>query len=376
VDDRPEIDRWIISLLNSLVSDVHEQYENYEPTRAARLIQDFVIENLSNWYVRLNRKRYWGGDFDTDKKAAYQTLYTCLETIAMLAAPVAPFYMDKMFNDLNGITRRHPVPSVHLTRFPACNEAMIDKALESRMYVAQKLSSMVLGLRRKVNIKVRQPLNKMMIPVSDSGFREEVEQVKSLVMNEVNVKEIEFITDTAGILIKRIKPNFKSLGPRYGKLMKELSGAIGRMEQEEIATFEKEGFFEITAGGEKIRLTLEDVEIVSEDIPGWLVANDGPITVALDINITEELRQEGVARELINRIQNLRKESGFDVTDRIQVIMEKHEMINEAVTSHTKYIGSQTLAESVELIDHMENHHSKRIEIDDDVYINIRVTRV
>ncbi|MGW8314031.1 MAG: isoleucine--tRNA ligase, partial [Bacteroidales bacterium] len=376
VAERPEIDRWIISLLNSLVREVTEQYENYEPTRAARLIQDFVIENLSNWYVRLNRKRYWGGENDKDKNAAYQTLYTCLETVAMLAAPVAPFYMDKLFNDLNGITGRHSVPSVHLTLFPECYESVIDKALESRMDVAQKLSSMVLGLRRKVNIKVRQPLNKMMIPVSDPAFREEVEQVKSLVMNEVNVKEIDYITDTAGILVKRIKPNFKTLGPRYGKLMKALSGAIGRMEQEEIAVFEKQGSYELTVGGEPVRLTLEDVEIVSEDIPGWLVANEGAITVALDINITEELRQEGVARELINRIQNIRKESGFDVTDRIRVALEKHEMINDAVASYAQYIGSQTLAESIELMNHLENNHSKRIEIDEDVYINIRITRV
>jgi isoleucyl-tRNA synthetase len=373
---RPEIDRWIISLLNSLTKEVKEQYENYEPTRAARLIQDFVIENLSNWYVRLNRKRYWGGEMDDDKSAAYQTLYTCLETVAMLAAPVAPFYMDRLFIDLNGITRRHPVPSVHLTRFPVCNESVIDKALESRMDVAQKLSSMVLGLRRKVNIKVRQPLNKMMIPVSDPAFRDEVEQVKTLVMNEVNVKEIEYITDTAGILIKRIKPNFKSLGPRYGKLMKELGAAIGGMEQEDIAAFEKQGSFELHVGGETVPLTLEDVEIVSEDIPGWLVANDGAITVALDINITEELRQEGIARELINRIQNIRKESGFDVTDRIHVTLEKNAVINDAVATHTKYIGSQTLAEGIELVEQMESNHVKRIEIDEDVYINIRVTRV
>jgi isoleucyl-tRNA synthetase len=376
VKDRPEIDRWIISLLNSLIRDVLEQYENYEPTRAARLIQDFVIENLSNWYVRLNRKRYWGGDFDTDKQAAYQTLYTCLETVAMLAAPVAPFYMDKLFNDLNSVTGRHPEDSVHLTLFPTCDTSQIDASLENRMDIAQEISSMVLGLRRKVNIKVRQPLNKMMIPVSDGGFREQVENVKSLVLNEVNVKEIEYITDTAGILVKRIKPNFKSLGPRYGKLMKELSAAIGQMEQDQIAAFEKEGMYSIDLGGETATLTQEDVEIVSEDIPGWLVANDGAITVALDINITEELRQEGIARELINRIQNIRKESGFDVTDRIHVTMEKHEVINDAVDTHAKYIGSQTLADKIELSESLENNHSKRIDIDEDVYINIRVTRV
>ncbi|MEA3462249.1 MAG: isoleucine--tRNA ligase [Bacteroidota bacterium] len=376
VEKRPEIDRWIISLLNTLIKEVKAEYENYEPTRAARLIQDFVTENLSNWYVRLNRKRYWGGEFDTDKRAAYQTLYTCLETISMLAAPVAPFYMDKLFNDLNRVTRRHKDESVHLSSFPDYDRSLIDTALEKRMDVAQKLSSMILGLRRKVNIKVRQPLNRMMLPVFDSAFRKQVEAVKPLVLNEVNVKEIEYITDTAGILVKRIKPNFKTLGPRYGKLMKEISPVINALDQEQISAFEDAQVYEIEAGGERVRLNLEDVEIISEDIPGWLVANEGNITVALDINITEELRQEGVARELINRIQNVRKESGFDVTDKIEVFIEKHDLISSAVETHGKYIGSQTLALSVSLADKLENNGCKRIEIDDDVYINIRVSRI
>jgi isoleucyl-tRNA synthetase len=376
VRDRPEIDRWIISLLNSLVRDVTEQFENYEPTRAARLIQNFVNENLSNWYVRLNRKRYWGGEFDKDKLAAYQTLCTCLETISLLAAPVAPFYMDKLFNDLNRVTGRYSEESVHLTSFPKHDESLIDAGLEKRMDVAQKLSSMVLGLRRKVNIKVRQPLNKMMIPVADPAFRQQVEAVKSLVLSEVNVKEIEYLTDTAGILVKRIKANFKTLGPRFGKLMKEVGGAISKMDQQQIADFEKAGLFDIEAGGDKIQLTLNDVEIISEDIPGWLVTNEGSITVALDINITTALRQEGMARELVNRIQNIRKESGFDVTDKIEVLIERHELIDDAVEIHGKYIGSQTLAESVSLSDSLENHGSRRIEINEDTYINIRVTRL
>jgi len=274
------------------------------------------------------------------------------------------------------VTGRHGEESVHLTLFPEYQTDLIDASLEGRMNVAQKLSSMVLGLRRKVNIKVRQPLNKLMIPVSDPLLRKQVEEVKTLVLNEVNVKEIEFITDTAGILIKRIKPNYKTLGPRFGKLMKELSGAIGGMEQEEINEFEKNGSFPVQLNGDTVTLTLEDVEIVSEDIPGWLVANEGTITVALDVHITEELRQEGVARELINRIQNIRKESGFDVTDRIHITMEKHKLINEAVATHTQYIGSQTLADKIELTDKLENHNSKRIDIDEDVYIQIRVTRV
>ena len=376
VEERPEIDRWVISLLNTLIKDVKSEYENYEPTRAARLIQDFVTENLSNWYVRLNRKRYWGGSFDTDKRAAYQTLYTCLETISMLAAPVAPFYMEKLFNDLNRVTGRYDTESVHLGSFPEYNEALIDTALEKRMDIAQKLSSMILGLRRKVNIKVRQPLNKMMLPISDPGFREQVEAVKMLVLNEVNVKEIEYITDTAGILVKRIKPNFKTLGPRFGKLMKQVSGVINGMDQEQIAAFEKAQSYEIEAGGEQVQLTLEDVEIISEDIPGWLVANEGAITVALDINITKELRQEGIARELVNRIQNIRKESGFDVTDKIEVQIEKHELITDAVNRHSLYIGSQTLAENVSLVDGIENNGARRIDIDEDVYINIRVSRL
>jgi isoleucyl-tRNA synthetase len=376
VEKRPEIDRWIISLLHSLIKEVKQQYENYEPTRAARLIQDFVIENLSNWYVRLNRKRYWGGEFDNDKLAAYQTLCTCLETVAMLAAPIAPFYMDKLFIDLNSVTHRYADESVHLTRFPEYNEALIDSDLEARMGVAQKLSSMILGLRRKVNIKVRQPLNKLMIPVADPRFRDQLEQVKSLLLSEVNVKEIEYISDTASILVKRIKPNFKTLGPRYGKLMKEIGKAIGDLDQEQIAAFEKEESCEIPVGGSKITLSLDDVEIISEDIPGWLVANEGTITVALDIHISEALRQEGMARELINRIQNIRKESGFDVTDKIRVLIEKHELINDAIKFHGNYIGSQTLAENISLTDTLENNHSKRIDIDDDVFINIQVTRV
>jgi isoleucyl-tRNA synthetase len=284
--------------------------------------------------------------------------------------------MDKLFNDLNAVTGRHADESVHLTVFPEYQQGLIDSELEKRMDVAQQLSSMILGLRRKVNIKVRQPLNRMMIPVSDAAFQEQVEAVKSLVLNEVNVKEIEYITDTAGILVKRIKPNFKVLGPRYGKLMKEVSAAIERLDQQQIADFEKNQSFEIQAGGESIRLSLEDVEIVSEDIPGWLVANEGAITVALDIGITDELRMEGVARELINRIQNIRKESGFDVTDKIDVQIEKHELISNAVIKHAKYIGSQTLALDVSLSDHLENNESKRIDIDEDVFINIRVTRV
>ena len=284
--------------------------------------------------------------------------------------------MDKLFNDLNRVTGRHNTESVHLGSFPAFNDKLIDTALEKRMDIAQKLSSMILGLRRKVNIKVRQPLNRMMLPIPDPGFKAQVEAVKTLVLNEVNVKEIEYITDTAGVLVKRIKANFKTLGPRFGKLMKEVSGVINGLDQEQIADFEKAKTYEIEAGGERVQLTLDDVEIISEDIPGWLVANEGPITVALDISITEELRQEGVARELVNRIQNIRKESGFDVTDKIRVEIERHKLISDAVDTHGLYIGSQTLAESVTLADSIKNNGARRIDIDEDVYINIRVTRL
>ncbi|MCB8999497.1 MAG: isoleucine--tRNA ligase, partial [Bacteroidales bacterium] len=295
MDQRPEIDRWIISLLNSLVKEVKENYDNYEITRAGRLIQDFVTENLSNWYVRLNRKRYWGGDYNTDKISAYQTLYKCLETVSILASPIAPFYMDKLYCDLNAASGKSHEKSVHLAHFPAFDQSLIDPELEDRMNIAQTVSSMVLGLRRKVSIKVRQPLNKLMIPLLEKGFREKFEAVKSLILSEVNVKEVEYITDTAGILVKKIKPNFKTLGPKYGKLMKEIAAAVNKMEQSDIVSFEKEGQYKITAGNETLSLVPEDVEILSEDIPGWLVANEGRITVALDISIDEDLRQEGIA---------------------------------------------------------------------------------
>jgi len=376
IEKRPEIDRWIISLLNSLVKEVGEQYRSYEPTRAGRLIQDFVIENLSNWYVRLNRKRFWGGSFDEDKLSAYQTLLSCLETIIQLAAPIAPMYTDKLFCDLNAVTGHFTRSSVHLTDFPGYEEALIDKKLEERMEIAQKVSSMILGLRRKVNIKVRQPLNKIMIPVPGNSFIEQFEAVKSLIINEVNIKEVEYLTDAAGILVKKIKPNFKTLGPKYGKMMKEISASIAALSQENISRFEQEGSITIGKGEQAIRLVLEDVEIISEDIPGWLVANEGNLTVALDINITEELRNEGIARELVNRIQNLRKESGYDVTDKITVRIEKHDAVNSAVELHGKYIGSQTLATTVELTDRLDTASVKKIEIDEDVNIRLEIERI
>ena len=350
VEKRPEIDRWILSELNSLVKDVTASLEDYDPTPAARRIDQFVGENLSNWYVRLNRKRFWGGELTEDKLAAYQTLYTCLETVAMLAAPIAPFITDRIFRDLNATSGRHTEESVHLAEYPKCNEALIDAELEAMMSLAQRASSMVLALRRKVNIKVRQPLQKIIIPVLDKEMAAHIEKVRTLVMNEVNVKDIELITDTTGIITKRIKPNFKTLGPKYGKYMKQIAALVAGYTQEQIAAIEANDETILDIDGEKIVTTAADFEITSEDMPGWLVASEGKLTVALDITITDELRREGIARELVNRIQNIRKESGFEVTDKISVEIEATELTSPAVESFAKYIAQQTLAVEVKAV--------------------------
>ncbi len=375
VKERPEIDRWIISLLHSLVNNVRQQLDNYEPTRAARMIQEFVQENLSNWYVRLNRKRYWGGEFDTDKLAAYQTLYTCLETVARLAAPFAPFYMEKLFRDLNSITGKHEEQSVHIVEFPLHDESLTDPALEERMEIAQTITSMILGLRRRVNIKVRQPLNKIMVPVLDQSFSHKLDQVKDLILNEVNVKSIEYLHDTEGILVKKIKPDFKSLGPKYGKRMKLIAAAVGRMDQHQISQFEKNGTYDIQVENDTIALALDDVEITSEDIPGWLVATENTITVALDITLTEELRYEGIARELVNRIQNIRKDNDFDVTDKVFIVIEEHDAISRTLDRFGPYISAQTLAEGISLSSSLESNGSRKIELDDEINIRISVTK-
>jgi isoleucyl-tRNA synthetase len=375
VDQRPELDRWIISLLHSLIKEVGESYENYEPTRAGRAISEFVTENLSNWFVRLSRKRYWGGEYSADKISAYQTLYTCLETVAKLMAPIAPFYADLLYSDLNKATRKEPDQSVHLADFPAFDEKLIDKDLEEKMGIAQRASSMVLALRRKEKLKVRQPLAKIMVPVLNPHFREQFEAVKGIVLSEVNVKEVEFLTDTEGIIKKKIKPNFKTLGPKYGKLMKQISGAIARFDQHQIAELENTGTVEVEAGEQKILIAKDDVEILTEDIPGWTVATEGQMTIALDVNVTEELRQEGIAREFINKIQNLRKESGFEVTDRIRLKIEKHDEINDAVLNHKSYICAQTLAVDLELVDNLDSSLAREVEIDKDVSTAIVVEK-
>jgi isoleucyl-tRNA synthetase len=374
VSERPEIDRWIISLLNSLIREVKGSYEDYDLTRAGRAIQDFVTENLSNWYVRLNRKRYWGGEYDKDKVAAYQTLYTCLEKVSMLAAPIAPFYMDRLFTDLNNTTGRYREDSVHLALFPDYDEALIDKDLEERMDIAQKVSSMILGLRRKVSLRVRQPLAKIMLPVPDETFRKRFDAVKDLILAEVNVKDVEYIDDTASIVKKKIKPNFKTLGPRYGKLMKDISKVISELTGPEIAMFEKNGAYTAVINGQDVVLESSDVEIISEDIPGWQVANEGKLTVALDVTVTDELRYEGIAREFINRIQNIRKEADFDVTDKITLQIGDNEFIREAVMRHAGYIGSQTLASEVKLVNDLSGDGVREIDIDE-VMVRIKVSR-
>ncbi len=376
VEQRPELDRWIISLLHSLIKEVTECYENYEPTRAGRAISDFVGENLSNWFVRLSRKRYWGGDFTDDKISAYQTLYTCLAAVAKLMAPIAPFYADLLYTDLNKVTQKEIDQSVHLASFPTYNENLINKDLEEKMDIAQKASSMILALRRKEKLKVRQPLAKIIVPVLNRRFQEQFEAIKNIVLTEVNVKEVEFITDASGIIKKRIKPNFKTLGPKFGKLMKQIAGAINQFGQSEISELEKNGEFEIQADNEKVKITLEDVEIHTEDIPGWTVASEGQITVALDINVTEELREEGYAREFINKIQNIRKESDFDVTDRINIRIVKSEVFNKAILNYKDYICAQTLANQLELVDILNDVDIREVEIEKDLVTNIAVERV
>ena len=350
VEKRPEIDRWIISLLNTLVKNVTECLEGYDPTPAARMIQEFVGENLSNWYVRLNRKRFWGGGMTEDKLAAYQTLYTCLETVVKLSAPFAPFISDRIFCDLNAVSGRHTDSSVHLASFPVADEKLVNGDLEEMMSLAQKLSSMVLALRRKVNIKVRQPLMKAMVPVLDAKMAAHIEAARALVMSEVNVKQIELIEQTAGVITKRIKPNFKTLGPRYGKYMKQIAALVATFDQQRIAEIETSEKLMLEVAGEQLEVTREDFEITSEDMPGWLVASEGKLTVALDITVTDELRREGVARELINRIQNLRKDSGLEVTDKIAVEVEALDELSDSLAVFGDYVAQQVLAVEIKAV--------------------------
>ncbi len=362
--ERPEIDRWILSVLNSLVKEVDTCYGDYEPTKAGRLITDFVNDHLSNWYVRLSRKRFWGSSMSRDKLSAYQTLYVCLETVAKLMAPIAPFYADRLYMDLVAVTERDEVCSVHLSRFPVCEEMWIDRELEVRMRMAQDVTSMVLALRRKVNIKVRQPLQCILIPVADEEQKRYIGSVKDLIMNEVNVKEIRFVDGTAGVLLKKVKCDFRKLGPKFGKQMKAVAAAVNEMSQEAIAGLEKNGCHTFTLDdGTIATIEATDVEIFSEDIPGWLVTNDGKLTVALEVTVTEALRREGIARELVNRIQNIRKGSGFEITDKINVVLSKNSRTDDAVNEYNTYICNQVLANFLVLADEVKD--GTELDLDD-----------
>ncbi len=374
VEKRPELDRWIISELNSLIKKVDTFYNDYEPTKAGRAIADFLDLHLSNWYVRLSRRRFWKGEYTEDKISAYQTLYKCLETIAQLSSPIAPFFSERLFIDLNTATGKIEADSVHLTDFPEANETYINTDLEERMELAQKISSMVLSLRKKTNIRVRQPLAKIMVPVRDDKFKKQLKSMKQLILSEVNVKELEFMTDDS-ILVKKIKPNFKTLGPKYGKLMKAISSELVQFDNERIKQFESEGKDILHISGQEVVIELTDVEILTQDIPGWLISNIGTLTVALDITITDELKEEGIARELVNRIQNIRKDKQFEVTDKINVKIEKNNGLIPAVNRNLSYICSETLADSLELVDNLDDNEKQIIELSDELKTHIIITK-
>ncbi len=368
---RPEIDRWILSELNTLVAEVDKAFEEYEPTRAARLMQSFVDERLSNWYVRLSRRRFWRGGQGEDKVSAYQTLYTCLATLAKLMSPIAPFFAERLFNDLNSVTGLEKAGSVHLCDFPAYHAGMVDKDLEERMQLAQKICSLVLSLRKKQNLKVRQPLRKIMLPVLDEHFQKQVESVQNLILSEVNVKEVAFITDSK-FLSKKIKPDFKALGPKYGKLMKSIAAFINtKMDADAIARLEKEGRFRFEVEGQTVEISLEDVDIYTEDIPGWAVTNEGLLTVALDIELDETLVEEGLAREFVNRIQNLRKDKGLEVTDRIRLQVEDNPKARTAMEHNQAYLCAETLAESIDFCDAGQIADATPVELTDELKIAV-----
>jgi isoleucyl-tRNA synthetase len=374
-ENRPEIDRWILSELNTLIKNVDNFYAEYEPTKAGREIQHFVDEYLSNWYVRLSRRRFWKGEYSEDKISAYQTLYTCLITLAKLSSPIAPFFADKLFLDLNTVTQREDCPSIHMSEFPTFDESIIDKKLEERMQLAQKISSMVLSLRKKSFMRVRQPLSKIMIPILDQEYKHQIQQVESLILHEVNVKEVQYISESDGILVRNIKPNFKTLGPRFGKLMKQIAAAITEMNQEQISTLERDGNIIVMIDGAAQTIELGDVDIFAQDIPGWAVANEGLVTIALDLTLTDELYAEGLARDFVNRIQNIRKEQNFDVTDTIQIFVEQKELVADALLKNISYICSETLADKLEVIKEIEKSVALEIELTDEIVLTISVLR-
>ena len=375
LNERPEIDRWILSCLHTLIRNVDKELSEYSPTKAGRLIDAFVNDDLSNWYVRLNRKRFWGKEMSTDKLSAYQTLYTCLETISKLLAPFAPFFADRLYCDLMSATHREAFDSVHLAHYPEAKEEYIDHDLEERMSIAQKITSMILALRRKVNIKVRQPLQQIMVPAVDDEQRKHIEAIAELVKNEVNVKELNFI-EGDGILVKKIKCNFRTLGKKYGKLMKEIANKVNTLTQEDILEIErslkeKANYVLGIIAEQEVILEKEDVEIINEDIPGWLVANEGNVTVALEVELTEELLQEGLARELINRIQNMRKDSGLEITDRIDILVAEYEKMNAAIEHYGEYIKGQVLADNITIA----ANDGEEVDFDD-FKLNIKIQKV
>ncbi len=374
-NERPEIDRWILSELNSLIQAVDSYYEEYEPTKAGRAIADFVDAHLSNWYVRLSRRRFWKGEYSSDKISAYQTLYTCLEAISVLSAPIAPFFSDRLFTDLNGITGKRAAKSVHLADFVKASPGLIDKGLEERMQLAQSISSMVLSLRKQHRIRVRQPLSRIMVPVSNPMQQQQIDAVKNLILSEVNIKDIEYISGQ-GILVKKVKPNFKALGPRYGKLMKQIAVVLTGIGQEEIAEYESAGKLLLHVEGETVELVAGDADILTEDIPGWVVATDGSLTVALDVTISPELRDEGLARELVNRIQNIRKDKDFEVTDKIRLQIVKNSNLEQALINNNLYICSETLAEKLEQVDQITHGDPIEVELADDLQAVISVERL
>ena len=373
--DRPEIDRWILSELNSLIITVDRAYSEYEPTRAGRAIADFVDAHLSNWYVRLSRRRFWRSDDDKDKLSAYQTLYTCLETVARLSSPIAPFFSEQLYRDLNNATGKNNAESVHLTDFPVADTKLIDKDLEERMEAAQNISSLVLSLRKKANIRVRQPLSKIMIPVANENMKTQIEKVSHLIMSEVNIKDIEFLSPDNNILVKNVKPNFKTLGKRYGKQMRQITAFFANMSQDDIHAFEKNNGAHLDADGVDVELTLEDALISTQDIPGWAVTSDDNFTVALDMNITEELYNEGLARELVNRVQTLRKNSGLEVTDRIVILIENNEKIETAVRNYKSYICTETLANDIKSSETLDGDVLED-ELTDKVVVRMRIQKM
>ena len=375
VQNRPEIDQWILSKLNSLIKNATNSYENYEPTQAGRQIQEFVVDDLSNWWVRLCRKRFWRGDYAQDKISAYQTLYECLEVVAVLSSPIAPFYSDKLYRDLYSL-KNNAIESVHLTYLPTAKKDVIDTDLEARMELAQKASSLVLALRKKESIRVRQPLGKILIPVASQEFKANMEKVTDIILNEVNVKEIEFIDQNNDILVKQVKPNFSKLGRHYGKQMNSLSSLIQGFSQEQIKTIEFKGELTVSFDGQEITLTPDDVEISSKDVPGWLVASEGIVTVALDISISETLKHEGLAREMVNRIQNLRKDTGLEVTDRINVKVGRIEIIENAIKQNFDYIRMETLAENLNIAERSDINNGTEVELEEGIKTIIEIEKI